>query len=104
MLDDDEFYDKAQPLPGFPFPQVGDAVEALKPYITPAGHDAVVPTGCVGRVIELRMPGAMSRGECNGYIGCVVTWPNLKRYPAGIVIPWNVISNPESFQFQAANE
>lgn len=104
---DDFFNDKTQPVDGFEYPEVGDSVVVLKDFELPDLGCTVLSPGTRGAVRELRMPGSFK--ENPGYIGCCVLFDAAARpgalsesvpYPAGIVIPWDLISDPENFRFE----
>lgn len=117
----DSFYDKVQPVPGFIFPESGDEVVCMHDYATAAARSqppyavyrspesykdyGVLKTGTVGVVTGNRYPGTHGWGEGkeSGYIGCVVKFNSAAMggaYPAGIVLRWDDVSDPEKFVFR----
>lgn len=100
----DDLNDSVMPLEGFIYPKVNDKVVCLQKYSRIPWHTRdLFPVGSEGIVIELRLPGSLK--DHHGYVGCVVYFPSAKRvYPAGIVIPWDAISDPDRFQIQRITE
>lgn len=95
--------ESAQPRAGFVLPTVGATITALAPHRLPCcglvpGLGDVVPQGTTGIVTEVRPPGV----SCRGYVGACVVWDDVsvrRRYPAGVVIRWDVVDDPECFAF-----
>lgn len=103
------------PLEGFEYPEVGATVIAVADYKLPSGkkwdrkslrldeqgnppmlHDGLIHAGDRGTVLSLRKP-----GYTTGYMGLVVEFESVKpAYYAGLVIPWDVVSDPERFRFE----
>lgn len=106
--------DSAQPVEGFQYPETGDTIECLQDFeLGDCGH-TVLPAGTTGTVTGLRLPGSLHKEH--GYIGCVVFFQKAAEpipprrphectsrpapYPAGLVIPWDFVSNPKNFKFE----
>jgi hypothetical protein len=41
--------------------------------------------------------------HCRSMVGCGIYWPCLKKYPVGIIIRWDEISDPARFQFSESS-
>ena len=95
------FNDDRQPQAGFVFPKVGDTIRCVADWNTPvASKTVVLPRGAQGTVTGLRMPGTFK--QVQGYIGCVVFFEELREhYFAGVVIPWDEVSDPTKFSFSS---
>ena len=97
--EDDGFHDRVVPREGFVYPAVGAKVKCLQDHRVPS-HETI-PSGTWGTVTEVRLPGSFQQQQ--GYIGCGIYWPCLKKYPVGIIIRWDEISDHARFQFSESS-
>lgn len=93
-LFDSPFY----PKDGYVLPKIGDKIKSKVDYQTPAFSQShheqdIIKAGEIATVRELRHP----IDKPSGYLGIWVDFP-LKSYPAGIIIPWDKISDNELFE------
>jgi len=103
------------PREGFEYPEVGATLVAVVDYRLPSGvkrdhkslhrdergdppilHDGLIHAKDKGTVKGLRKPGYRT-----GYMGLVVEFESIKpAYRSGLVIPWDIASDPSRFRFE----
>lgn len=98
-----KFSNDIQPRAGFVYPKVGDILQVLIAYPTVVNARTVtIPAGTEGTVWDVQKHGALE-GGLRSDVGCTLYfWDIFKYHHCGVLIPWDVVSDPARFQFTTA--
>jgi|GEM_PF-3578626 len=99
-----DMYEDRSPRHGFNIPEIGELFTVVNRIWlgSTSQNRAEFKPGTIGQVIGIREP----LKPDGGYVGCIVKYIDdrfEKIYPAGMVVPWDEISDPEKFVFLSPN-